>query len=163
MYFHFWSLLTLCYAIPVPFFKTSFHWAEGKNKHTVLLAVSLCCLGTGEWRWQWQLRWRGHGPEGTVLLFHAALWENCTHCYRKGEGPEPTQQSASRAVVFSLQTRDQEQRNLYSSLSAALLCFIFLMSSWKRPRAALLISCGRDESFQKRRCHFWEWFIHIIA
>lgn len=41
----------------------------------------------------------------------------------RGEDPEPTRESASRAVVFSLQARDQEQRNLYSSF--LLHCFAF--------------------------------------
>ena len=58
-----------------------------------------------------------------------ALGESPADCHRKREDPEPTQESASRAVVFSPQARDREQRNLYSSLSAALAGFIFLMSS----------------------------------
>lgn len=89
-------------------------------------------------------------PPGTLLPFQAGLWEDGAARCGKGDGPEPTQESASRAVVFSLQARDQEQRNLSSSLSAALVCFLFLISSWERPWAALLISCGRDEKVQKR-------------
>ena len=132
---------------PVIFFETV-SAREGIDDHAEQLAAALCCLGKGDWRRWWPLRLQKH--PGTPLLFQAGVWEGGAACNRKGDGPEPTQESASRAVVFSLQTRDQEQRSLYSSLSAALVCFLFLISSWERPWAALLISCGRDEKVQKR-------------
>lgn len=45
----------------------------------------------------------GMATKGTERLFHAVLIEKAGTRYRKGEDPEPTQESASRAVVFSLQ------------------------------------------------------------